>query len=119
MFQAFIESKLSVPLPPPKKLDPDLKRSYLDGLQNFRRKFRRNSSEEIEVRRQTSAPFNLVYESEESFGSSFSVCSDANNKLEADILVPLTTVYVLAHFCPVAFFRQMIALKITLKKTHF
>jgi hypothetical protein len=29
------------------------------------------------------------------------------------------TVYFLAHFCPVAFFRQMIALKITLKKTHF
>jgi pimeloyl-ACP methyl ester carboxylesterase len=27
------------------------------------------------------------------------------------------TVYFLAHFCPVAFFRQMIALKITLKKT--
>jgi hypothetical protein len=29
------------------------------------------------------------------------------------------TVYFLAHFCPVAFFRQIIALKITLKKTHF
>jgi hypothetical protein len=29
------------------------------------------------------------------------------------------TVYFLAHLCPVAFFRQMIALKITLKKTHF
>jgi hypothetical protein len=29
------------------------------------------------------------------------------------------TVYFLAHFCPVAFFRQMITLKITLKKTHF
>jgi hypothetical protein len=29
------------------------------------------------------------------------------------------TVYFLAHFCPVAFFRQMIGLKITLKKTHF
>jgi hypothetical protein len=29
------------------------------------------------------------------------------------------TVYFLAHFCPVAFSRQMIALKITLKKTHF
>jgi large subunit ribosomal protein L15e len=27
--------------------------------------------------------------------------------------------YFCAHFCPVAFFRQMIALKITLKKTHF
>jgi hypothetical protein len=30
-----------------------------------------------------------------------------------------TTMYFLAHFCPVDFFRQMIALKITLKKTHF
>jgi hypothetical protein len=29
------------------------------------------------------------------------------------------TVYFLAHFCQVAFSRQMIALKITLKKTHF
>jgi hypothetical protein len=30
-----------------------------------------------------------------------------------------STVYFLAHFCPVAFFRQMIVHKITLKKTHF
>jgi hypothetical protein len=29
------------------------------------------------------------------------------------------TVYFMAHFCPVAFFRQMIALKITFKKNHF
>jgi hypothetical protein len=29
------------------------------------------------------------------------------------------TVYFLAHICPVAFFRQMIALKIPLKKPHF
>jgi hypothetical protein len=45
---------------------------------------------------------------------------DPSGEFEKD---PFTTghctVYILAHFCPVAFFRQMIALKFTLKKTHF
>jgi hypothetical protein len=43
----------------------------------------------------------------------------AVKKVKSRLCMYLYTVYFLAHFCPVAFFRQMIELKITLKKTHF